>query len=207
MMLVVSAVILAAGLSTRMGGRSKALLPIGDADTFVTHIAKTLRDAQVNDIVVVVGHEAAAVRQAVEASGIDTRIVENRRYREGQFSSILAGLDAVSRPGVDATLLALVDAPLFASTTARALVERFEATRAPVVRAVRGAEHGHPVVIGAPLFDEIRRADPSLGAKPVIRRHASELGDVPVDDPGAFDDIDTPSDYARLVADWGRVRR
>jgi molybdenum cofactor cytidylyltransferase len=189
-----------------MGGRSKALLAIGEADVFVTHVAKTLHDAQVSDIVVIIGHEAAAVRQAVEASGISLRVVENRRYEEGQFSSIVAGLHAVSRPDVDATLLALVDTPLFAATTVRALVERFEATRAPVVRAVRGAEHGHPVLIAATLFDEILRADPSQGAKQVIRAHASGLGDVQVDDPGAFEDIDTPADYARLVADRGRGR-
>jgi CTP:molybdopterin cytidylyltransferase MocA len=49
------------------------------------------------------------------------------------------------------------------------------------------------------LFDEIRRADPTSGAKLVVRAHASALGDVEVDDDGAFLDFDTAGEYERLV--------
>jgi molybdenum cofactor cytidylyltransferase len=196
---MISAVVLAAGLSSRMGGRPKALLPIGTDEVFVTRIVRTLRDGGIDDVVVVVGHQADAVRKAIEDGGLQIRIVENGRYREGQLSSIVAGLQAVARPGLEAVLLALVDAPLFAASTVRAVVERFERSHAPVVRAVRGAEHGHPVLIRADLLDEIRAADPSSGAKPVIRAHVSEMGDVPVEDSGAFIDIDTPEDYARFL--------
>jgi molybdenum cofactor cytidylyltransferase len=184
-----------------MGGRPKALLPISSGETFVTRIARTLRAAGITDIVVVVGHQGEMVGEVIRRSGLDVRVVDNFRYAEGQFSSILAGLEAVERPELSAALLALVDAPLFALSTVRSIVARFEATRAPVVRAVRGAEHGHPVLIRADLFDEIRRADPTKGAKPVIRAHASESGDVPVDDVGAFIDVDTPEDYARFVGE------
>jgi molybdenum cofactor cytidylyltransferase len=207
---MISAIVLAAGLSSRMGGRPKALLPIIGGETFVTRIARTLLAAEITDIVVVVGHHGERVHDVIRDSGLHVRVVDNNRYAEGQFSSILAGLEAVERPEVSGALLALVDAPLFAVSTVRALVARFEATRAPVVRAVRGAKHGHPVLIRADLFDEIRRADPTTGAKPVIRAYASESGDVPVDDAGAFIDVDTPEDYVRFVgepdSDAGRVR-
>jgi molybdenum cofactor cytidylyltransferase len=96
-------------------------------------------------------------------------------------------------------VLALVDAPLFSAATVRALVRRFHETGVPVVRAVRGSEHGHPVLIGRQLFGAIRQADPSAGAKPIVRAHASAAGDVTIDDPGAFVDVDTPEDYARLI--------
>jgi CTP:molybdopterin cytidylyltransferase MocA len=184
-----------------MGGRPKALLPITDGETFVTRIVRTFRAAGIIDIVVVVGHQGERVRDVIRRSGLDVRVVDNSRYADGQFSSILAGLEAVERPEVGATLLALVDAPLFALSTVRSIVARFDATRAPVVRPVRGAEHGHPVLIRADLFDEIRRADPTKGAKPVIRAHASESGDVMVDDAGAFIDVDTLEDYARFVGE------
>jgi CTP:molybdopterin cytidylyltransferase MocA len=193
-----SAVVLSAGLSTRMGGEPKGLLRFDDRDSFLTRIVRTLNEAGVTDVVIVLGHEAARVSAAIERSGLSARCVLNERYRDGQFSSLLAGLAEVDRPEVSGMLLALVDAPLFSVSTVRAIVERFERTHAPVVRAVRGAEHGHPVLIGRALFGALSEADPAFGAKPIVRAHASEAGDVSVDDPGAFVDIDTPEDYAQL---------
>jgi molybdenum cofactor cytidylyltransferase len=191
--------VLAAGLSTRMGGRPKGLLALDARDTFVTRIVRTFAEAGVSDVVVVLGHEAERVRAAIEGSGLSARCVFNPRYESGQLSSMLTAIDSVDRPGVDALLLALVDAPLFGPSTVRALVERFEQTHAPVVRACRGTEHGHPVLIGRSLFDLIRHADPAAGAKPIVRAHASSAGDVVIDDPGAFVDVDTPADYERLL--------
>jgi molybdenum cofactor cytidylyltransferase len=196
---MIGAIVLAAGLSSRMGGRPKALLPIGGVDMFVTRIVRTLRDAGVDEIVVVIGYQAARVRAVVEGSGLGARVVVNRQFEQGQFSSIVAGLVTLARPEIHAVLLALVDAPLFDASTVRAIIDRFHHTRAPVVRAVRGSQHGHPVLISATLFDQLLGADPLRGAKPVIRGHASSTGDVSVEDPGAFIDIDTPEEYATII--------
>jgi len=193
------AAVLAAGLSTRMGGRPKGLLPVDDVDVFVTRIVRTFNAAGLNDVVVIVGHDADAVRARVSASGLSAQSVLNPNYERGQLSSLLTAIDAVDQPGVHGLVLALVDAPLFSSSTVRQLVERFEHTHAPVVRAVRGDEHGHPVILGRELFELIRGADPAVGAKPIVRSHASILGDVDVNDAGAFQDIDTPDDYARII--------
>ena len=187
-----------------MGGVPKGLLRFDDRDRFVTRIIRTLNEAGITDVVVVLGHEAAHVGAVVEQSGLSARCVVNGEFKTGQLSSLRAGLDAIDRPEVEAVLLSLVDAPLFSASTVRAVVKRFEQTQAPIVRAVRGSEHGHPVLIARTLFDAIRHADPSYGAKPVIRGHASPAGDVPVDDPGAFVDIDTPDDYANLSVLRGR---
>ena len=197
---MLAAAVLAAGLSTRMGGRPKGLLKFDDRDVFVTRIVRTFNEAGIRDVVVVVGHESAAVQYAVESTGLAARCVLNADYECGQLSSMLTAINVVDHAGIDGLLLSLVDAPLFAASTVRALVARFAATGAPVVRAVRGTEHGHPVLIGRALFDAIRGADPTIGAKPIVRAHASTLGDVEVDDEGAFVDIDTPDDYARLPA-------
>ena len=190
-----------------MGGRPKGLLRLDERDVFVTRIVRTFNEAGTRDVVVVVGHEAAAVQHAVESSGLAARTVLNPDYERGQLSSMLTAINAVDHAGIDGLLLSLVDAPLFAASTVRALVERFDATGAPVVRAVRGTEHGHPVLIGRALFDAIRAADPMMGAKPIVRAHASIVGDVEVDDEGAFADIDTPDDYARLPELLRRLER
>jgi molybdenum cofactor cytidylyltransferase len=64
--------------------------------------------------------------------------------------------------------------------------------------------HGHPVIFDRRLFDELRACDPRVGAKAVVRGHAASIVNVPVDDAGAFVDIDTPADYQRALEQLGR---
>ena len=195
---MIPALVLAAGKSTRMG-QTKALLPLG-AETFVSRIVRSFRAAGVDDVVVVVGHDAARVAEALGRLQPPPRIVVNPEYESGQLSSILAGLRAIDRPGVTAMLLTLVDVPLVSPETVRAVLSRYRSTSAAVVRPVRGSLHGHPVLIDRQLFPQLRAADPATGAKPIVRAHASDAGDVEVDDEGAFTDIDTPGEYAAAAA-------
>jgi molybdenum cofactor cytidylyltransferase len=195
---VIPAIILAAGKSTRMG-RLKASLPLSDTETFLTQIVRTFHAADVDDVTVVLGHEAERLRQDLSNAGLRPGVVVNEQFEAGQLSSLLTGLDAVDGPEVEAVLLMLVDAPLVSAATVRAVIARYEATRAPIVRPVRGTAHGHPVLIDRSLFGALRAASPASGAKPIVRAHVSAAGDVPVDDDGAFMDIDTPEDYARAV--------
>src|SRR5262249_17095621 len=181
-------------------GRAKATLPAGGSDTFLTRIVRTFRDAGVDDLIVVVGHDADAIARSFAASGLPARFVINREYDRGQLSSLIAGLNAIDRPGVTAVLVTLVDVPLVSAATVRAVVDRYRASRAPIVRPTSGARHGHPLLIDRSLFDELRRADPAEGPKPVVRRHASPAGDLAITDEGGFTDIDTEEDYRRWVS-------
>ena len=196
---MIPAIVLAAGKSSRMG-RPKATLALDGGDTFLTRIVRTLRAAGVDDTVVVVGYEADAIVASCRNADVDIRFVENPDYEQGQLSSLLAGLQVVDRPGVVATLMTLVDVPLVNEQTVRAVLARYRDTHAPIVRPVRGDEHGHPVLIDRSLFDSLRHADSASGAKPVIRANVSPAGDVVCDDPGAFEDADTPEQYNRMIA-------
>jgi molybdenum cofactor cytidylyltransferase len=193
---VIPAIVLAAGKSSRMGA-PKATLTLPGGDTFLTRIVRTLAAASVEDVVVVVGHDVDAIVASFANIDVHARFVENPDYERGQLSSLLAGLRVIDRPGVVAALVTLVDVPLVNASTVRAVVDRYRQTHAPIVRPVRGAEHGHPVLIDRTLFDAIRHADPSQGAKPIIRANVSAAGDVTVDDAGAFADFDTPEDLRR----------
>jgi molybdenum cofactor cytidylyltransferase len=195
---MIPAIVLAAGRSTRMG-RPKAALPFNDRDTFLSRIVRTFLDAGVDDVVVVLGHDAEAIARSFAATELPARFTINRDYDRGQLSSLQAGLTVVDRPGVSAVLVTLVDVPLVSASTVRAVVEHYRATRAPIVRPVSGERHGHPFVIDRALFDALRSGDDELGAKPIVRAHVSAIGDVTVDDDGAFIDIDTVDDYRRLV--------
>ena len=182
-------------------GRTKATLPLESGETFIARILRTFREADVEDVVIVVGHDAQAVMAAVEAAGLGARLVVNEAYESGQLSSVLAGLSVVDRPGVEAVLLTLVDVPLVTSTTVRAVVKRYRDRKPPVVRPVDGTRHGHPILLDRSLFEKLRAASPEAGMKPIVRACASGAGDVSVQDEGAFLDIDTPDEYERVVRD------
>lgn len=199
-------------------GRTKALLPLPGGDCFLLRLDGTLRAAGITQVVAVTGRDSAAISAAVEgheARGLPRlRLVENPDPSRGQLSSLLVGLDALSRAGVSpadpgvspadsgvppAVLVTTVDLPLVSVDTVRRVLAAWQTSRAPIVRPARGGRHGHPVIFGAALFAELHTADPRVGARAVTRAHASEIVDVPVDDAGAFDDIDTPEDYSRAV--------
>jgi molybdenum cofactor cytidylyltransferase len=196
---VIPALVLAAGRSSRMG-RAKATLPIDAHETFLTRIVRTFLDAGVDDVVVVVGHEAESIVESFAASGLPARFVVNRAYDSGQLSSLVAGLGLVDRPGVAAVLVTLVDVPFVSAATVRAVVDRYRQTGARVVRPTSGARHGHPLLVDKSLFDEFRAADPARGAKPIVRAHATPAGDFTVEDEGAFLDIDTAEEYASAIS-------
>jgi molybdenum cofactor cytidylyltransferase len=181
-------------------GRSKATLPLGTSDTFLTRSVRTLVAGGVEDVVVVLGHEPQLVLDSLGGLDLPLRVVMNPAYESGQLSSVLAGLRAIDRPGVNAMLLTLVDVPLGSADTVRAVLARYRTSGAPIVRPVSGGRHGHPIVLDRSLFGLLRSADPNLGIKPIVRAHVSSAGDVEVDDEGAFLDIDTPEEYAKLAA-------
>jgi molybdenum cofactor cytidylyltransferase len=180
-------------------GRAKATLPAGDGQTFLTRIVRTFHDAGVDDVIVVVGHDADAIAASFSDSGLPARFVVNREYDRGQLSSLLAGLNAIDRPGVSAVLVTLVDVPLVSAPTVRTVIESYRRTRAPIVRPTSGDRHGHPLLIDRSVFGALRAADPSAGAKPIVRAHASAAGDIAIDDEGAFIDIDTEEDYRKTI--------
>lgn len=200
----IPAIVLAAGASSRMG-RTKALLPLRGGETFLARVVSTLRAAGIEEITVVVGRDADSIRAALDGP---VNVVQNDDPSRGQLSSLRLGLDALTAPdaarhgddpGVAGVLVTIVDLPLVSAETVRRVIDAWEASGAPIVRPAREGRHGHPVIFGAAVFDELRSADLALGAREVLRAHLSEVLDVCVDDAGAFEDIDTPADYERLV--------
>ena len=196
---MLSAVILAAGDSTRMGSPKAALLT-PDGATFVGRLVTTLRDAGVDDLVIVTGRHHDAVVESIARDHRSTtpRIVRNPDPSRGQLSSLLTGMEIVMTPQTDAMLMTLVDVPLVRVSTVTAVIDEWRRTRAPIVRPAIGDRHGHPVIFDRVLFDELRRAPLDAGAKSVVRAHEHEIVNVPVDDEGCVRDVDTPSDYEEI---------
>jgi molybdenum cofactor cytidylyltransferase len=203
---MISGIVLAAGASSRMG-QAKAALPLGQTgETVVARVVRTLLEGGVPDVVVVAGAHIDAVRAAMPRHEPRARVIEHPGWEQGQLSSLLAGLDAVDGPLIEAAVVTLVDVPLVRSSTVAEVIAAWRRTRAPIVRpadpstSLRGGgqRHGHPVIFDRSIFADLRSADPATGAKAVFAIHRERIFNVEVTDEGAFEDIDTPEDYRRV---------
>ncbi|HJO04414.1 MAG TPA: nucleotidyltransferase family protein [Acidobacteriota bacterium] len=190
-------VVLAAGASSRMGS-PKPLLPLGES-TYLGTILDTLAGAPVASPIVVLGHAAAEVLEAVDLR--EARAVVNENWGQGMLSSLQFGLRSLSDHGrVDAMLLVLVDVPRFRGATIERLVAEFARAPSVLVVPTHAGEHGHPVLFARALFEELLRAPAETGARAVVDAHRADLLEVDVDDPWVIRDADTPEDHQRLIA-------
>jgi molybdenum cofactor cytidylyltransferase len=180
-------------------GRSKALLPHLDANTsFLGHLVAAARSAGAAPVLVVGRRGDRSIESASAAAG--AVFVPNDHAEHGQLSSVIAGIDAADGyPLVAAVLVTPVDVPLVSSAVIRRLLECAEGSPAVIVRATHDGRHGHPVIFKRDVFEELRAADSSIGAKAVVRRDPRRVLDVPMDEPGVIADVDTPDDYERLL--------
>ncbi|HEY7066082.1 MAG TPA: nucleotidyltransferase family protein [Chloroflexota bacterium] len=190
----VAGVLLAAGMSTRLGQPKQLLAWRGR--TLLRHAAGEGLAAGLDRLVVVIGAEAEAMRR--ELAGLPVVVVENARYAEGQSTSLRAGLAALP-PGVDAAVMLLVDMPGVNAAAIRALVAAWEASGAPIVRPTYQGRPGNPVLFAAPLLPELARAQGDEGGRAVLRAHAGEVLHLPTDNPGVVQDIDTWEAYNALA--------
>jgi len=190
--------VVAAGESTRMGGFPKPLLWF-DGRRFVERLLDAYRAAGVDDVVVVLGHEAAEVRTRADLA--DATVIENEDYEDGMLSSVRAGVRAARERGADGIFLSPVDYPLIPAAAIERLAAAFAgpAATADVVHPVVDGERGHPPLFAASAFDALLDAPDDEGARAVVYDPATDVVDVEVDDERIFVDVDTPADYWRAV--------
>lgn len=190
----IAGLVLAAGESRRMG-QDKALLEY-QGQPFLEVILGNLREAGVSRVVVVLGHNADRISNAVHLG--DAELVVNSDYRLGQTSSLQAGLRALDLSEVAGILLCLVDHPAASADVMMALQDAFRQTGATVVIPVHHERRGHPVLISRALFKELLALDPAQGANTVIHKYRNATYSMEVDDAGVLLDIDEPGDYQNL---------
>jgi molybdenum cofactor cytidylyltransferase len=194
-------VVLAAGSSSRLG-RTKQLLPLGGRPL----LARTLDNAarsSLDAIVVVLGHDAQAIQSQVDFPAANARVVVNERYREGQSTSLHAGLAALP-PDAAAALFILGDQPLLGPAVFDAILDAYARTGGPIVQPVYGGRRGNPVLFDRALWPELAQVTGDQGARGVLRAHQAEVVEVPIEGEYYTDDIDTEEDYQRLLARYAR---
>ena len=193
---MISSIVLSAGLSTRMG-EPKALLDWG-GQTLLAYQVAQLREAGVDEVIVVLGHRGDQIRSITKDS--DCRFMLNSRYHTGRASSLRIGAKATNHDA-EAIIIMNVDQPRPAPFI-RSLIEHFDSTSAGVQPRF-GAHHGHPVLVAGTLREELlHAADEDEGLNGILKRHAGELTDYEADE-SCHIDLNTPADYAAARKQFG----
>jgi molybdenum cofactor cytidylyltransferase len=198
----VAAIVLAAGESSRMG-RPKPLLPL-DGGTFLGHLLGEIRASRVDRILVVLGHRPEVILEAMpEVAPI---AVVNPDHSRGQLSSLQMGIEAV-RSQADAILMCLADHPFVDARLLDAIITAHEDNGSPIVIPTFSGRRGHPTLFARSLFAELLAAPLDQGARYVVRAHASEILELPTDEPGVIADVDTPELYEEWLTRWREMGR
>lgn len=193
---MISALILAAGISSRMGF-PKLLLKLGEK-TLLRRVVENALASRAGEVVVVLGHKPRLLRAEL-APWPQIKVVVNHDYREGMASSLRAGLEALDARA-EAALILLADQPLVGAEVLDALMDEFRETGAPIVAPFYGGERGNPVLFARALFPELASVTGDEGGRGVIACHRAEVARVDIPTPSLGWDVDTWEDYLALCA-------
>jgi molybdenum cofactor cytidylyltransferase len=190
---MISAIILAAGESKRMG-QPKMLLPWGNR-TVIEHVVTTFLNAGVEDIIVVTGGAKARV-EAVLAN-YSVWITHNLEYTSGEMLSSLQ--QAIrNMPGeTQAALIGLGDQPQVQESSIRAICEAYKTSRSTLIVPSFQMKRGHPWLVARPLWNEILELRPPSTPRDLLNKYSNAIHYVTVDTPTILADLDTPEDYRK----------
>jgi molybdenum cofactor cytidylyltransferase len=190
----VTAIVLAAGGSTRMG-QNKLVLEIG-GEAVVRRAVRAAVESGVDDVVVVLGHEAPRVE--AELSGLSCRPVVNPDHARGVGTSLRFGITQAAT-SASAIVVVLADMPFVSASMIGTVVERYRTTGAPLVVSQYGDVEAPPNLYDRSLFEELLSVPDERCGKRVLRRHKHEAVVVTWPEE-ALKDIDVAEDYERARA-------
>ncbi len=194
----IAAVVLAAGRSMRMGAH-KLLLPLGGRP-LVSYAVTAACASRAAPVVVVLGHDAEAVRAALPPDR--QRYVVNDAFASGMASSLRAGITALPLAATGALVL-LADQPLVTAALVSQVLTAATAHPERIVAATYAGVRSHPVYFPRALFAELSAVQGDEGGRSVLARHADLVRLLPLEPAAAALDVDRPGDYERVVAAWG----
>jgi molybdenum cofactor cytidylyltransferase len=194
---MLSALVLAAGTSKRMGTLLKALLPV-NGRTFLEKIVDDLSRTECGELIVVLGAEREKILERTILS--PARVVINEDWESGQLSSLRAGIRECA-PESEGVLFTLVDHPLVRESTYVSIIEAWKTNKDMVVIPAYKGRRGHPALFPHALYSRLLYDPLPDGARGVFRDGKSPLRQIEVNDPGILLDIDTLQDYKRYVGE------
>ena len=183
---MISAILLAAGESRRMG-KPKQLLPFGSS-TILAETVNNLLDSRVDEVIVVLGFRAEEMMEKIDLKPV--RTVVNPVYRQGMSTSMIAGLNLVASQA-QAVMFALGDQPVINSQTINRLIAEFCNHDKGIAIPTYQDKRGHPVIFAIRYRSELLRLKGDIGGREIIDRHPEDVLEVAVNCEGVCIDIDT----------------
>ncbi len=190
---MISAVILAAGMSSRMGV-PKQLLELENRP-LVRIVTENVLASSVDEVLVVTGCMEPEITAAI--NDLPVKIIFNPHYEQGQGTSLALGATAVD---INASALAvfMADQPLISASLINTVIDEFKKRRCLALRPVYNGVPGHPVVISGSLSKDLQMLKGDEGARHILEKLGSKVDYLQVQDEAAVFDIDTPEDYKKL---------
>ena len=187
----IAAILLAAGGSSRMGGRPKQLL-VYDGKTLLRRAVETLLASTCSPVVVILGAEFEKAKNEIE--DLPLEIVRNENWRTGMSSSIKTGLEHLLQiaPDASAVIIALCDQPKIKATHINLIAKKFRGTAAGIVVAEYSGTVGVPGLFSERYFTELLNIKGDKGARSLIRSSSADLSTIKISE--AAYDIDTLDD-------------
>lgn len=192
----VSAVVLAAGSSTRFAGEVPKQLTVIDGVSMVRRVAAAALASKASEVIVVTGFQQARV--AAEVKGLATHCVYNRRFQQGLSTSVKTGLWAVSDRS-SAVLFIPCDQPRLDTATLDRLVDAYRRGRGAILVPAHRGRRGAPVLFDRKFFAELAAISGDEGGRQVLLRHAAEVVEVELPDERPLHDFDTVEELDALV--------
>ena len=193
-----SAIILAAGLSQRMGTINKLLIPI-DGKPMVRRTVEQYIAAGIHQIIVVVGHQQDRIRAAL--TGLNIKIIFNEMFRDGQITSIRCGLAAIS-PQSQAVLVGLSDQPLLTANDIQQLLQAFfQQSSKSILVPYHHNVRGNPIVLSTEQALSVDRDGVRLGCRKLIDKHPEKVFCFEARHNHYTYDLDTTTDVIQLLGE------
>ena len=193
----ITAIILAAGYSERMG-RFKPLLDLGGRPV-IARVVDTFVRAGIRDVRVVAGYNKDILMPVLHKLG--TRVIVNDNYADGMFTSVLAAVKGLES-GVKAFFLLPADIPLVRPWTIRYLAENFVRNEGKILVPCFMGQHGHPPLIASRFIENIMNYRGEDGLSGVLKQQEADTVSIRVPDRNILFDVDKPGDYMELQQRW-----
>ncbi len=188
----IGAIVLAGGMSTRMG-QMKVLLPWVEDRPIIAHIVRQLQLAHIKHITVVTGHKADEVAIALKAT--NAQVVHNPAYASGEMlSSLQTGLRALPE-NMAAALVVLGDQPRIQTETVTAVADAYKRGAGSIVAPSYNMRRGHPILIDRRHWQDMLNLPANGAPRDVINANAQHIAYVIVDNDSVLKDVDTPQAY------------
>jgi len=186
--IAISAIVLAAGKSSRMGIDNKLLLEF-NGKAMVSHVIDQLVLSNVHQIIVVLGNEAEQVRKSITQN---VEFIDNADYNYGLSTSLIAGINALP-PDCEGVMICLGDMPYITADNYNMLIENYQEDK--IIAPTMDGKVGNPIIFSNSYFEKLLKLSGDKGAKKIMKEYPEHVIEVDVGSTAIFNDIDTPDAY------------